>query len=534
MATANRFRLHVDLSGLFVPLAAIVVWQLLVSTGVLDYEFLPAPTEVLDALIALAETGELVTDLMHTLGVALLAATIAMTLGGALGLAIGLVPILRTYLMASIDFLRTIPAVALMPVAVLTFGPVTSTELLVAIYPALWPVLLNTAGGVAAVHPRQYDVARMLRLSPTATVRKIVIPAVASTWLVGARMAAVIALSVTLVAEMLISPQGLGGGLIESLQALDPARMWAYAVVCGLVGYLLNAALRRAIPVAPAHAGGDGAIAAPLVSGGRRRSSATATPARGLLPLAALLIIWQLVASDTSFSFPPPHAWLTAIGQMHNDGVLLPALAHTLSTFGLALGLATLLGALVGIAIGASRRIDRALTPSIEFAAAVPGAALVPLAVLLLGTTLLTGVMMVALIVSWPILLNTATAMRAIPAVRLDMSRSLGLSTSERWRKVIVPSLVPGILLGVRVASSLALIITLLADIFGAGEGIGRLLVEHQQSFDAAGAWGLLLILGTFGYLISAALARVTFPAGSSKSQPSATGAGASVRQRLL
>lgn len=529
MATADRVRLHVNLGGLLVPLAAILAWQLLVSTGVLDYEFLPAPNEVLDALIALAETGELASDLMHTLGVALLAAAIAMTMGGALGLAIGLVPTLRTNLMASIDFLRTIPAVALMPVAVLTFGPVTSTELLVAIYPALWPVLLNTAGGVAAIHPRQYDVARMLRLSSAATVRKIVIPAVAPTWLVGARMAAIIALSVTLVAEMLISPQGLGGGLIESLQALDPARMWAYAVVCGLVGYLLNAALRRAIPVAPAHAGGDGADA----PGDRRRTSPIATPARGLLPLAALLITWQLTASDTSFSFPPPSTWLSAIGQMHNDGVLLPALAHTLSTFALALLLATLLGALVGIAIGASQRIDRALTPSIEFAAATPGAALVPLAVLLLGTTLLTGVVMVALIVSWPILLNTATAMRAIPAVRLDMSRSLGLSTGERWRKVILPSLAPGILLGVRVASSLALIITLLADIFGAGEGIGRLLIERQQSFDAPGAWGLLLITGTFGYLISATLARVTFPAGSSKSPPSRNGTGAGALQRL-
>lgn len=57
--------------------------------------------------------------------------------------------------------------------------------------------------------------------------------------------------------------------------------------------------------------------------------------------------------------------------------------------------------------------------------------------------------------------------------------------------------------LGVRVASALAVIIALLVDILGAGAGVGRLLVESQQHFDASAAWGLLLIVGCFGYLMS-------------------------------
>ena len=210
MAAARRLRVNV--SGLLVPLATISAWQALVSTDVLDYEYLPAPREILDALVELVGSGELAGDLGHTLGVALLAAVLALTLGGALGLAIGLIPALRVHLMASIDFLRTIPAVALMPVALLILGPGPTTELILAVYAALWPVLLNTAGGVVTVHPRLYDVARMLRLSPATTLRSIVIPAVAPAWLVGARVAAVIALLVTVVAEMIISPQGLGGG----------------------------------------------------------------------------------------------------------------------------------------------------------------------------------------------------------------------------------------------------------------------------------------------------------------------------------
>jgi sulfonate transport system permease protein len=111
--------------------------------------------------------------------------------------------------------------------------------------------------------------------------------------------------------------------------------------------------------------------------------------------------------------------------------------------------------------------------------------------------------------VSWPILLNTAKAMRSIPAVRLEMSRTIGLSRPQRWGKVIVPSLIPGMMLGVRVAASLAVIITLLVDIFGAGTGLGRLLIESQQRLDASAAWGLLLIVGVFGYLMSLMLSRL-------------------------
>ena len=113
----------VDLVGLLVPLAGVGAWQLLVSTGVLNYSYLPAPVEVGESLVALATSGELATDLAHTLAIVGLAAALALALGGALGFAIGSLPPVRTYLMASVDFLRTIPAVALLPVALLSFGP---------------------------------------------------------------------------------------------------------------------------------------------------------------------------------------------------------------------------------------------------------------------------------------------------------------------------------------------------------------------------------------------------------------------------
>jgi sulfonate transport system permease protein len=356
--------------------------------------------------------------------------------------------------------------------------------------------VLHTAGGVAAVHPRQYDIARMLRLGPAAMVRKIVVPAAVPAWLVGARMAVIIALLMAIVAEMMMSSRGLGAGLTESLHALAPARMWAYAVICATLGLILNAALRRAVRIAIPGA-------SPQSLGDQPTPTPRITALRGLLPVAALLIVWQLTTSADSLSFPPPDEWLKAVARMHDEGTLSPAILHTLGTYACGPVCAVVVGGRVGTAIGSSRFIDHALTPTIDFMAAVPGAALVPVAVLLLGSGQLSGVVSVALIVSWPILLNTAAAVRSIPAVRIEMSRSIGLSRPQRWVKVIVPSLIPGMMLRVRVAASLAVIITLLVDIFGAGTGMGRLLVESQQRFDASAAWGLLLIIGLFGYLMS-------------------------------
>jgi sulfonate transport system permease protein len=484
------------LVGWLVPVVAVATWQALKSAALLDYEYLPSPREVVAALGDLMRSGALAKDVAHTVGVAAVAVAISLTAGAAFGYAIGLVPAVRRYTMASVDFLRTIPAVALVPIAVLSFGPVRMAEIALATYAALWPVVLHTAGGVAAVHPRQYDVARTLRLGTATTVRKLVIPAAVPAWLVGARMSVTIALLVAIVAEMMMSSDGLGGGLTASMHALAPARMWAYAIVCGMLGVVLNAGLRRAVrialPGAPPESLGDQPTPTPPI-----------TALRGLLPIAATLIAWQLTTSQASLSFPPPNEWLRAITLMHDDSVLTPALLHTLGTYALGLVCAVIIGAVLGTAIGLSRFVDHALTPTIDFIAAVPGAALVPVAVLLLGPGQFSGIVAVALIVSWPILLNTATAMRSIPAVRLEMSRTIGLSRSQRWIKVILPSLLPGSMLGVRVAASLAVIITLLVDIFGAGTGLGRLLLESQQRLDAAAAWGLLLLVGLFGYLMS-------------------------------
>jgi sulfonate transport system permease protein len=499
-------RVATHLGALLVPVAVVGAWQLLGVTVLAGYEFLPSPGEVARALADLARSGELVRDAGHTLRIALSAAVITLTVGAGVGFAIGSFPALRMGVMATVDVLRTIPAVALVPIALMALGPVPQAELLLAVYASTWPVLVTTASGVAACPARLDDVAATLRLSRVERVRKIVVPTTVPAWLVGARLSVVVALLVAIVAEMLIYPRGLGGGLIESLHALAPARMWAYAVICGVIGMTLNSVLRQSIrmllPGSPTHRGRDAAVAAPA-------ASALHAPLRGLLPLIALLAVWQLFGTPQSLSFPPPGSWLAALVDLYRDGVLATAAGHSLVSYFLGLGLAVVLGTAAGSALGWSRLVDHWFTPTMDFAAAIPAAALVPVAALLLGPTLLAGVACVALIVAWPIALSTTAAMQSIPPVRLDVARTLGLSPLRRWSRVVAPSLWPGVIVGVRVASALAVIVTLLVDVFGTGSGIGRLLVLSQQHFDSPAVWGLLLLVGGFGYLSSALLATV-------------------------
>jgi ABC-type nitrate/sulfonate/bicarbonate transport system permease component len=168
--------------------------------------------------------------------------------------------------------------------------------------------------------------------------------------------------------------------------------------------------------------------------------------------------------------------------------------------------LATFVGALLGMLMGASARVDRALSPIMDFFRSLPPPAIVPVVGLILGLTPLSNVVIVVIAVVWPILLNTVTGMRSVPRVRLEMARTLGLSPSERLFKVVVPSVAPSVMVGVRIAASSALIVTLLVDMLGTGDGLGRQLVLSQSRFQGGAVWGLLLVTGLLGYLLNVAI----------------------------
>lgn len=236
---------------------------------------------------------------------------------------------------------------------------------------------------------------------------------------------------------------------------------------------------------------------------GRRGAASGVTPLRGLLPLVALLAVWQVVGDPASPYFPVPTQWALAVAELWSEGELAVAIGWTTATFVLGLAAATAVGAVLGTIVGSSRLADRACGPTLEFLRILPAAALLPVFALILGYTMQMKLAVVVLPATWPILLTCRSARRSLSPVLLDVSRTLGLTRRERITKVMVPALIPAVLLGVRVAAPLALIITLLVEIVTRINGLGALLGAAQSNFLSAQVYGLLAISGLLGYLVN-------------------------------
>jgi sulfonate transport system permease protein len=246
LGRADGSRDQVNVLG-FVVLAAIAgVWEGLVRFGIAELQFLPAPSGIAVAARGALFEGELVGRTVHTVGVTLLGWGIASVIGLGLGVILGLSPTAYRYSMTSFEVTRAIPPITLVPAALLIYGFSLKMELVLVIFGGIWPILLNTIGGIRSIKPELRDVAAMLRLSRAATIQKLVLPAAIPTVVVGLRLSLSLCLVLAIVAEIVGNPAGLGNGLISARQALQPELMFVYVVAAGLLGVALNAAIRMA------------------------------------------------------------------------------------------------------------------------------------------------------------------------------------------------------------------------------------------------------------------------------------------------
>lgn len=244
--------LAVNWVGIAVIAGVLAVWQLADAVGLIRLDYVRPPSEIAVAIAGEVANGDVWLVLGHTVGAVLISWIAALVVGVALGIVLGLSRVARTWTMSSVQVFRTLPAVALVPVALLIVGFSINAEILVAAYVALWPVVISTAIAIRSAHPRLREVAALFNLSKRETVQKLLLPSAWPELVVAARLALTIALVLVVVTEMVGNPAGLGYALVSAQQALQPAEMWAYLFITGLVGMVLQALLtwgaRRALP----------------------------------------------------------------------------------------------------------------------------------------------------------------------------------------------------------------------------------------------------------------------------------------------
>jgi sulfonate transport system permease protein len=228
----------------------LALWQILVSTKIIDYAALPGPIQIWSGFTYLAGSeGGLWAALGHTMKCVVIAWVIAVGVGTIVGLSIALNATVASWAGSTVDLFRSLPVIALIPIAILIWGTGSKTEIILGAYAGMWPMLMNTASGARSVPAALGDVARSMGLSRTATIRKIVLPSTAAAMLVGARLALATTLVVCVVSEMLGLQSGVGNQLVLENSGGQSGRYWAYVLLVGVLGILLNFVLVRVVRV---------------------------------------------------------------------------------------------------------------------------------------------------------------------------------------------------------------------------------------------------------------------------------------------
>jgi ABC-type nitrate/sulfonate/bicarbonate transport system permease component len=233
-----------------------------------------------------------------------------------------------------------------------------------------------------------------------------------------------------------------------------------------------------------------------------RRLTAFMPSPWGFAPLVIGLLVWQIAQQGPSPNFPRPSLWWTAIVQLAQSGALRPAVEATLWTFVAGLALGCIAGFALGLLIGTSVTVRQWSSMLLEFLRALPPPVTIPIAVLIAGYSPGMKVAVIAITASWPVLLNTITGVANIRSLLFDVARSLRLSRAESMWKIVIPATIPDFLIGVRLALSIAIITTLLVEMFTGVPGIGVLMTLAQRAYDSAQVFGLLAIVGVLAFLL--------------------------------
>jgi NitT/TauT family transport system permease protein len=232
-------------------LAGIVLlllgWEAAVRAGAVPAEYLPPPSVVLPQLLAMLTDPAFQLAVVATVLSWAIALTVATGIAVPAGLLLASVPWLRVASRTVVEFLRPIPAVALVPLLVVAVGGGPATKIGLAVFAGLWPILFNTIYAFDEIEPLQVDTARAFGAGRARVLTEVALPSVAPFVLTGVRLSAAIGLAVVISAEMLT---GASGGIGQFILAAASGatrmdRVLAGVVVAGALGYVINAGLER-------------------------------------------------------------------------------------------------------------------------------------------------------------------------------------------------------------------------------------------------------------------------------------------------
>lgn len=227
--------------------------------------------------------------------------------------------------------------------------------------------------------------------------------------------------------------------------------------------------------------------------------------------IVAFLLLWEVgpqwfAAPSTRVFLPPLHDVLAATWKLLATGALENHLAASLTRSVAGFGVAVVLGVAAGLLIAWYRPLNSFITPLLEVFRNTAALALLPVFTLLLGIGEESKITIVAYAAFFPVLLNTIAGVRTVDPLLVRAARSLGLSSLALFRKVILPSAVPTIFTGIRMAGTASILVLIAAEMVGAKAGLGYLIVNAQSSFLIPDMYAGILTVSLLGLAVNTLL----------------------------
>ena len=218
----------------------LIAAELSSRLGLVDPRFVPPVSEIVLQIGQELGSATLWSSVLLTMGGWGLGLLIALAIGVPVGLICGLVDPIYYALRPIIEFLRPVPSVALIPLAIIMFGAGMESKVFLAAFASTWPILVQTIYGMRDLDPLQFDVARSARVGTRRMILNVLIPSSFPYVVTGIRLASAISLALVVSTEIIIGAPGLGSLINVSRSSGNVPEMYALIFVTGCLGVLIN------------------------------------------------------------------------------------------------------------------------------------------------------------------------------------------------------------------------------------------------------------------------------------------------------
>jgi ABC-type nitrate/sulfonate/bicarbonate transport system permease component len=223
-----------------------MAWDMAGRSGLVAASSIPGPSSALSALGAALPTSWFRDALGATLVSWSVGLALTVLVAVPLGLAVGLSRLFRDATSVPFEFLKPIPPVALIPLSLLLWGPSETMKLMLIVFGAMWPLMVQVVYGVRAIDPVALDMARTYRLTRRQRILRVALPSILPLAATGLRISASVALIISVVTELVGGAPGLGNRIAFFQNAGDLPTMYGLVIVTGTLGLAVTRAFGTA------------------------------------------------------------------------------------------------------------------------------------------------------------------------------------------------------------------------------------------------------------------------------------------------